>query len=512
MAGDGQRITGMALERRAFCLRKRAEHETDTYFPSLSARTLAYKGMLTTDQLDAFYPDLLDERMASALAVVHSRFSTNTLPKWPLAQPFRFLAHNGEINTARGNENWMRAREAQLESDLIPGDLQRLYPICTPGASDSATFDEVLELLHLGGRSLPHAVLMMIPEAWENRADLDPEVRAFYEYHSMLMEPWDGPANLVFTDGTLIGSVLDRNGLRPSRWWVTDDDLVVLASEVGVLDLDPARVVRKGRLQPGRMFLVDTEEHRIVEDEEIKTALAAEHPYDEWLHAGQVHLGDVTEREHIVHTSASVARRQQIFGYTEEELRVLLTPMANTGGEPLGAMGTDTPIAVLSEKPRLLFDYFTQMFAQVTNPPLDAIREELVTSLYGSIGPEANLLQPTPASCRQVVLPFPVFDNDDLAKIRHINWDGDMPGFQVHIVRGLYDVSGGGDAMAARIDELCAEISRRDRGQGADHRALRPPLDPGAGADPEPAAHQRDPPPPGTGEDPHPGGVAGRGR
>ncbi|WP_107765793.1 glutamate synthase large subunit [Nocardioides terrigena] len=459
VSGSAKRVSGMALERLAFCLRKRAEHETDVYFPSLSSRTLAYKGMLTTDQLDHFFPDLVDERIASAMAVVHSRFSTNTFPSWPLAHPFRFIAHNGEINTVMGNRNWMRAREALLSSDLIPGDLDRLFPICTPGSSDSASFDEVLELLHMGGRSLPHSVLMMIPEAWENHAEMDAKRRAFYQFHSSMMEPWDGPACVVFTDGSQIGAVLDRNGLRPSRYWVTDDGLVVLASEVGVLDIDPATVVRKGRLQPGRMFLIDTDEHRIIEDEEVKSELAAEHPYDEWLHAGLIHLDDVIDREHIVHTHASVTRRQQIFGYTEEELRVLLTPMANTGAETLGSMGTDTPIAALSEKPRLLFDYFAQLFAQVTNPPLDAIREELVTSLSGTIGPEANLLQPTPASCRQVVLPFPVISNDDLAKIRHINRDGDMPGFITHVSRGLYDVAGGGEALAQRLDEICAEVS-----------------------------------------------------
>ncbi|MFN8195036.1 MAG: glutamate synthase large subunit [Nocardioidaceae bacterium] len=459
VAGANVRSAGMALERQAYCLRKRAEKETDVYFPSLSSRTLTYKGMLTTDQLDTFFPDLTDERIASAVAVVHSRFSTNTFPSWPLAHPFRFIAHNGEINTVMGNRNWMRAREALLRSDLIPGDLERIFPICTTGASDSASFDEVLELLHMGGRSLPHAVLMMIPEAWENHAEMDAKRRAFYEFHSSMMEPWDGPACVVFTDGTQIGAVLDRNGLRPSRYWVTDDGLVVLASEVGVLDLDPASIVRKGRLQPGRMFLVDTDEHRIIEDEEIKAELAAEHPYDEWLHAGLIRLEDLPDREHVVHTHASVTRRQQVFGYTEEELRVLLTPMANTGAEPIGSMGTDTPIAALSDKPRLLFDYFSQLFAQVTNPPLDAIREELVTSLYGSIGPESNLLDPTPASCRQVVLPFPVFSNDDLTKIRHINRDGDMPGFITHVSRGLYDVEGGGAAMAARIDEICAEVS-----------------------------------------------------
>nr|WP_181310678.1 glutamate synthase large subunit [Nocardioides campestrisoli] len=459
VAASGARLTGMALERLAFCLRKRAEHETGVYFPSLSSRTLAYKGMLTTDQLDEFFPDLRDERVASAMAVVHSRFSTNTFPSWPLAHPFRFIAHNGEINTVMGNRNWMRAREALLSSDLIPGDLERLFPICTPGASDSASFDEVLELLHMGGRSLPHSVLMMIPEAWENHAEMDSARRAFYEFHSTLMEPWDGPACVVFTDGAQIGAVLDRNGLRPSRYWVTEDGLVVLASEVGVLDLDPATVVRKGRLKPGRMFLVDTEEHRIIEDEEVKAQLASEQPYDEWLHAGLINLDDIPEREHVVHTHASVTRRQQVFGYSQEELRVLLTPMANTGAEPIGSMGTDTPIAALSEKPRLLFDYFAQLFAQVTNPPLDAIREELVTSLYGTVGPEANLLQPTPASCRQVVIPFPVISNDDLAKLRHINHDGDMPGFITHVSRGLYEVDGGGEALARRLDEICREVS-----------------------------------------------------
>jgi glutamate synthase (NADPH/NADH) large chain len=453
------RLIGMGLERLAFCLRKRSERETDVYFPSLSSRTIAYKGMLTTDQLERFYPDLVDERVESAVGVVHSRFSTNTFPSWPLSHPFRFIAHNGEINTVMGNRNWMRAREALLSSDLIPGDLDRLYPICTPGASDSASFDEVLELLHMGGRSLPHAVLMMIPEAWENHAEMDEQRKAFYRFHSTMMEPWDGPAAVVFTDGAQIGAVLDRNGLRPSRYWVTDDGLVVMASEVGVLDIDPATVVRKGRLQPGRMFLVDTTEHRIIEDEEIKAELAADCPYDEWLHAGLIQLDDLPDREHIVHTHASVTRRQQVFGYTEEEKRVLLTPMAKVGAEPIGSMGTDTPIAALSDRPRLLFDYFTQLFAQVTNPPLDAIREELVTSLQGTIGPEANLLEPTPASCRQVVLPFPVIDNDELAKIRHINRDGDLPGFITHVSRGLYEVEGGGDALARRIDEICAEVS-----------------------------------------------------
>jgi len=447
------------LDRRAFCLRKRAEQETPVYFPSLSSRTLVYKGMLTTGQLEPFFPDLSDRRFASAIAVVHSRFSTNTFPSWPLAHPYRFIAHNGEINTVMGNRNWMRARESQLATDLIPGDLSRLFPVCTPGASDSASFDEVLELLHLGGRSLAHAMLMMIPEAWENHTEMDRRRRAFYEFHSTVMEPWDGPACVVFTDGTRVGGLLDRNGLRPGRFWVTDDGLVVLASEAGVLDLDPATVVRKGRLQPGRMFLVDLDEHRIVEDDEIKSTLAAAAPYDEWLHAGLIRLDDLPEREHVVHTHASVTRRQQTFGYTEEELRVLLAPMARAGAEPIGSMGTDTPIATLSDRPRLIFDYFTQLFAQVTNPPLDAIREELVTSLAGTIGPEHNLLAAAPASCRQVVLPFPVIDNDQLARIIHVNRDGDLPGYGTHVVRGLYRVAGGGSELGRRLEEICLEVS-----------------------------------------------------
>ena len=451
--------SGLELERLAFCLRKRAERELDVYFPSLSCRTLVYKGMLTTGQLEPFFPDLSDRRYASELALVHSRFSTNTFPSWPLAHPFRLIAHNGEINTVKGNRNWMAARESQISSDLIPGDLARLTPICTPGASDSASFDEVLELLHLGGRSLPHSVLMMIPEAWENHTDMDPARRAFYEFHSTFMEPWDGPACVTFTDGNQIGAVLDRNGLRPGRFWVTDDGLVVLASEVGVLDLDPARVVRKGRLQPGKMFLVDTAERRIVEDDEVKATLSGEHPYDDWLHAGLIDLADLPEREHIVHTPASVTRRQQTFGYTEEELRILLAPMARGGAEPIGSMGTDTPIAVLSTRPRLLFDYFTQLFAQVTNPPLDAIREELVTSLGTTIGPEQNALEATAAHCRQVALSFPVIDNDELAKIVHVNADGDLPGYATVVVRGLYDVTGGGEALRARLGEIFDEVS-----------------------------------------------------
>ena len=458
-------VSGDGLERQVFCLRKRAERETadagvGTYFPSLSSRTLVYKGMLTTAQLLPFFPDLADPRYESALALVHSRFSTNTFPSWPLAHPFRYIAHNGEINTVRGNRNRMRSREARLVSGLIPGDLQRLFPICTPDASDSAAFDEVLELLHLGGRTLSHAVLMMIPEAWENHGEMDAERRAFYRYHAALMEAWDGPACITFTDGTLIGAVLDRNGLRPARWWRTDDDLVVLASEVGVLDIAPSKVVAKGRLQPGRMFLVDTAEGRIVTDEEIKAGLAAGQPYDDWVHAGLVELSTLPDREHVVASHESVLRRQLLFGYTEEEVRILLTPMAEHGIEPIGSMGTDTPVAVLSRRSRLLYDYFSQLFAQVTNPPLDAIREELVTSLSRMLGAEQNLLDPSAASCRQVVVPFPVIDNDELAKILHINDDGDLPGFAAVRISGRYDVDGGGPALKAALDDVRGAVSQ----------------------------------------------------
>jgi glutamate synthase (NADPH) large chain len=469
LAAPHRPLEGLELERVAYCVRKQTERETrergvPLYFPSLSGRTVVYKGMLTPEQLTTFFPDLGDERVVSAIALVHSRFSTNTFPSWPLAHPYRFIAHNGEINTIRGNKNWMQARESLLASPLVPGNLKRLFPICTPDGSDSANFDEVLELLHLTGRSLPHAVLMMIPEAWENDASLaaTPEGaarKAFYQFHASLMEPWDGPADIAFCDGTVVGSVLDRNGLRPGRWSVTSDGLVVLGSESGMLDLDPATVVAKGRVQPGRMFLVDTAAGRIIGDDEIKSDLAAAAPYAEWLHAGLIHLESLPEREHIVYTHDSVQRRQQTFGYTEEELKILVGPMARAGAEPLGSMGTDTPISPLSTRPRLLYDYFHQLFAQVTNPPLDAIREEMVTSLAVTIGPEGNLLDPGPASCRQIVLPFPVIDNDELAKILSIDEDGDMPGYKAVRVSGLYPLRDGGAGLKARLTEICRHVS-----------------------------------------------------
>ncbi|BAN02760.1 glutamate synthase large subunit [Ilumatobacter coccineus] len=459
---DPAGATGLELDRKAFVARKRSRRELvgdlDTYFSSLSSRTIVYKGMLTTPQLSEFFPDLTDERIESALLLVHSRFSTNTFPSWPLAHPYRFVAHNGEINTVQGNQNWMRAREAMLESPHLPG-IDRAFPICTPGSSDTARFDEVLELLHLGGYPIHHAVMMMIPSAWENDTTMSPELRDFFRFHATMMEPWDGPASVTFTDGDVIGATLDRNGLRPSRYWVTDDDLVVMASEVGVIDIDPSKVVAKGRLQPGKMFLIDTNEGRIVDDEEIKATLAAEHPYGKWLEDGLVSLENLTAREHVVFSHDSVLRRQQMFGYTHEELKILLAPMAIKGMEALGSMGTDTPLAVLSERPRLIFDYFKQLFAQVTNPPLDAIREEVVTAVSSTVGPEANLLDPGPDSCKQLALPYAIIDNDELAKIIHANDDGDHPGLEAKVLSGLYRVEDGGPGLSAALDRICQEAS-----------------------------------------------------
>ena len=469
---------GMELERRAYIVRKRAEHELGTkgpgqdgpgretvYFPSLSGQTYVYKGMLTTPQLKAFYLDLQDQRLTSALGIVHSRFSTNTFPSWPLAHPFRRIAHNGEINTVTGNENWMRAREALIGTDIFgsPQDVEKLFPICTPGASDTARFDEVLELLHLGGRSLAHAVLMMIPEAWERHESMDPARRAFYQYHSSLMEPWDGPASMTFTDGTVIGAVLDRNGLRPSRIWVTDDGLVVMASEAGVLELDPSKVVRRMRLQPGRMFLVDTAQGRIVADEEIKAELAAEQPYRDWLDNGLIGLEELPQGPYIRMPHHRVVLRQLVFGYTYEELNLLVAPMARAGAEPIGSMGTDTPVAVLSQRSRMLYDYFHQLFAQVTNPPLDAIREEVVTSLQGVIGPEGDLLSPDENSCRQIVLPQPILRNHELAKLINVDPDqeinGRRHGMRTKVIRCLYPVAESGAGLKAALDDVRAQAS-----------------------------------------------------
>jgi glutamate synthase domain-containing protein 2/glutamate synthase domain-containing protein 1/glutamate synthase domain-containing protein 3 len=453
------------FERKLYVIRKRIEHAVDQmdlpdrssfYVPSLSSKTIIYKGMLTANQIAPMFPDLADPDVESALALVHQRFSTNTFPSWPLAHPYRFVAHNGEINTLRGNINWMKAREALLESDELGDDLKKVLPIIREGGSDTATFDNVLEFLVMAGRSLPHAVLMMIPEPWQNHEGMTEELRAFYEYHSSLMEPWDGPASIAFTDGTVIGAILDRNGLRPSRYWVTKDDLVIMASEVGVLDIPAEDILVKERLHPGRIFLVDTAKGRIIADDEIKSELALAQPYEEWLRSNLIAIDDVPAAPYLPPPDHdTVVRRQRAFGYTQEDLRIVLGPMASGAEEPIGSMGTDTPLAVLSERPRLLYDYFKQLFAQVTNPPLDAIREELVTSMASTIGPERNLLKPEPESCRQIGIPDPVIDNDQMAKIRHIQ----IAGFRSVTLQMLYRPEEGGKGLAAALEQLCLQAS-----------------------------------------------------
>ena len=470
MAAPGSSIEGDArFERKLYVIRKRVEHAVDAlppehrdgfYIVSLSSGTLIYKGMLTASQLETMFPDLSDPAVESALALVHQRFSTNTFPSWPLAHPYRYVAHNGEINTLRGNINWMNAREALLASDLLGPDLEKIVPIIQEGGSDSATFDNVLELLVMSGRSLPHAILMMIPEPWQNNETLSPQRRAFYEYHSSLMEPWDGPASIVFTDGAVIGAVLDRNGLRPSRYYVTTDDLVILASEVGVLDIPAERVMLKERLHPGKIFLVDTSQGRIISDDEVKDGLAAAHPYREWLQNNLVRIEDVPPAPYLPPPDhGTVLRRQHTFGYTQEDVMLLLAPMARNGEEPIGSMGTDTPLAILSEKPRLLYDYFKQLFAQVTNPPLDAIREALVTSMESTIGPERNLLHPEPESCRQIAITYPIIDNDQLAKLRHVN-ASNLDGFRSITLPMVYPSKDGGTGLARAMDGLCEQASQ----------------------------------------------------
>jgi glutamate synthase (ferredoxin) len=453
------------FERKLYVIRKRFEHAVEgmdlpekklAYIPSLSSNTLIYKGMLSADQIEAMYPDLADPDVESALALVHQRFSTNTFPSWPLAHPYRYVAHNGEINTLRGNINWMRAREALCQSGLLGEDLRKVLPVTREGLSDSATFDNVLEFLVMNGRSLPLAILMMIPEPWQNHEAMSPERRAFYEYHSSLMEPWDGPASIAFTDGTVIGAVLDRNGLRPSRYYVTKDDLVIMASEVGVLDIPPENVLVKERLHPGRIFLVDTAQGRIIDDEEIKAQLAAEHPYGDWLKQNQVHLADLAPAPVAESDHATVLTRQIAFGYTHEDLRILLTPMARQGEEPIGSMGTDTALAVLSDRPRPLYDYFKQLFAQVTNPPLDQIREELVTAMESTIGPERNLLEPEPESCRQIVLKDPILSNDDLAKLVHVS----ELGFKAVTLPMLFPVAEGAPGLERALEDLQRRASQ----------------------------------------------------
>jgi len=450
----------LAFERKLFVIRKRAENVIRNsgldaaqcfYISSLSYKTIVYKGMLMTGQLEEFYPDLSDPAIETALALVHSRFSTNTFPNWNRAHPYRYLAHNGEINTLRGNVNWMRARESLMGSDLFGEDIKKLFPIINDNGSDSAMFDNCLEFLTLSGRSLPHAVMMMIPEPWENHESMSDEKKAFYEYHGCLMEPWDGPASIAFTDGIRIGAVLDRNGLRPSRFYVTKDDRVIMASEVGVLDVPPDMVAQKGRLQPGRMFLVDTEQGRIVDDTELKGKIATARPYRMWLRENMVHLNELPEPPHPKEPDHStVLLRQQAFGYTFEDQRFIIGPMAKDAVQPLGSMGTDTPLAVLSNKTQLLYNYFKQLFAQVTNPPLDCIREEIITSAETTIGSEGNLLDPSPESCRQIRVPSPVLTNDELEKLRHIN----LPGFKAVTLPILFPVSEGAKGLKKALTKL----------------------------------------------------------
>ena len=485
-AGPGAQLR---FERKLYVIRRRIEHAVDSldldagdgfYATSLSSQTIVYKGMLIADQVTTMFPDLVDPDLESAIGLVHSRFSTNTFPSWPLSHPYRYIAHNGEINTLRGNINWMRAREALCESDLLGDDLRKLFPIIKENQSDTATFDNVLEFLVMTGRSLPHAVLMMIPEPWRKHESMTVDRRAFYEYHSALMEPWDGPASIAFTDGTVVGAVLDRNGLRPSRYYVTKDDLVVMASEVGVLDLPPENVLVKERLHPGRIFLVDTAQGRIIDDEEIKSGLAAEHPYQAWLDAEVAQFGDLPAAPgRAAVDGESLRRRQRAFGYTEEDLRLLLGPMAAQGVEPVGSMGTDTALAVLSDRPRLLYDYFKQLFAQVTNPPLDAIREELVTDMSSTLGAERNLLKPEPESCHQIRIEYPILDNEETARIRH-NPD---PALRAVTLSTLFDPHDGAAGLEEAMDALCRRASAAvadgcallvlsDRGVDADHAPI----------------------------------------
>jgi glutamate synthase domain-containing protein 1 len=477
----------LEFERQLYIVRKRASKAIRTsgqdplwFVASLSSRTIVYKGMLMPEQVDAYFCDLTDPDVESALALVHSRFSTNTFPSWDRSHPYRYIAHNGEINTLRGNINWMHARQSLLSSKLFGDELAETFPVINSDGSDSAMFDNCLELLTLSGRSLPHAVMMMIPEPWELHETMPDDKRAFYEFHSCLMEPWDGPASIAFTDGTVIGAILDRNGLRPSRYWVTKDGLVIMASEAGVLPIAPERVQEKGRLQPGRMFLVNTEEGRIVADEEIKGQIIRQHPYREWLEANHVLLTDLPEPPHErLPEHDTILHRQLAFGYTFEDQRVILGPMARDGVQPLGSMGTDTPLAVLSDRPVLLYSYFKQLFAQVTNPPIDPIREEIVTATVTMLGSEGNLLEPTPESCRMIKLDGPIINNAELEQIRHVEREGFYP----VTLPILFSAIDGADGLAPAMDKLCAAADAAitegqnililsDRGVDADHVAI----------------------------------------
>ncbi|CAM2977643.1 glutamate synthase large subunit [Paenibacillus sediminis] len=456
----------LAFERKLYVIRRRAElairysgieHGDSFYIASLSCRKVVYKGMLTTSQVGQFYLDLQDETLESAIALLHSRFSTNTFPSWERAHPYRFMIHNGEINTLRGNVNWMHARQALFASEVFGDDLEKIKPIINPDGSDTGMFDNTFEFLYLSGRSLPHVAMMMVPEPWSNHESMDETKKAFYEYHSTLMEPWDGPAAMAFTDGVQIGAILDRNGLRPSRYYVTKDDMIVLSSEAGVLDIAPENILYKDRLRPGRMLLVDTAEGRIISDEEVKSKIASEHPYREWLDEHLVNLEDLPESPELPEPKHdNVQQLQQAFGYTYEELRKVIEPMASTGAEAVASMGYDAPLAILSDRPQRLFNYFKQMFAQVTNPPIDAIREEIVTATGTTIGPERNLLQPEPESCRQVRLDTPILSNEQFAKLRHIR----RPGFKSMTIPIFFPAAEGAEGLRKALQTLCDAADR----------------------------------------------------
>ena len=482
-----QTSDALSFERDLYVIRKMATNAIRPsgmdplwFVASLSARTVVYKGMLMPAQVDAYYPDLLDPDVESALALVHSRFSTNTFPSWDRSHPYRYIAHNGEINTLRGNINWMNARQSLLASNLFGDDLAKTFPVINTNGSDSAMFDNCLELLALSGRSLPHSVMMMIPEPWELHETMPDDKRAFYEFHSCLMEPWDGPASIAFTDGSVIGAILDRNGLRPSRYWVTKDGFVIMASEAGVLPVEASNIAEKGRLQPGKMFLVDTVQGRIIDDEEVKADIVREHPYREWLNTNHVLLADLPEppHEHLP-DHETILERQLAFGYTYEDQRVILAPMARDGVQPLGSMGTDTPLAVLSDRPVLLYNYFKQLFAQVTNPPIDPIREEIVTATVTMLGSEGNLLAPEPESCRMIKLDGPIITNSELEQIRHVEREG----FHPITLPILFPASNGPDGLGEAMESLFAAADRAildgknililsDRGVNSDSAAV----------------------------------------
>ena len=456
-----------ALERKLYVIRKSAVHAIEAlhllhgkeYFvPSMSARTIVYKGLLLADQVGVYYKDLQDERCVSALALVHQRFSTNTFPEWPLAHPYRMIAHNGEINTVKGNFNWMRAREGVMKSAVLGDDLQKLYPLIFEGQSDTASFDNALELLVMAGYPIAQAMMMMIPEAWENHTMMDDNRRAFYEYHAAMMEPWDGPAAMAFTDGRQIGGTLDRNGLRPARYIITDDDLVVMASESGVLPIPEARIIKKWRLQPGKMFLIDLEAGRIIDDKEIKDTYSNAKPYKQWINSVRIKLNSLKGEEDNTPEAASLLDRQQAFGYTQEDIKFLMEPMAVSGEEAIGSMGNDASLAVMSNKLKPLYNYFKQLFAQVTNPPIDPIREAMVMSLVSFIGPKPNLLDTNNINPpMRLEVSQPVLDFADIAKLRNIsaNTGGKFKSYELDI---CYPVAWGKDGIEARLASICAEV------------------------------------------------------